>query len=236
MSDPFLFHASPVDGGGYGNPGGMPLTQPQGFAANPFGGYQSGVYTMANGPGNSGEGSGHPDNPMPLPPNGIPATTPPTSTTPATPTQYGAGFGSLDQNFTLKDFQTDPGYQWRMDQGIQALDRSASARGLLFSGGELKALDRYNQGFASNEYNNAFNRWNLQGTNRFNRLAALSGIGQTAQSQLTNYAGNMAGYLNGNILGAGNAASAGAIAQGAANQNAMNGLGNAWMYYLNNHG
>lgn len=211
MSDPFLFHASPVQG---------------------WGGPQS----IAIGEGQHQEGGNNPGTPMPLPGTHTPAST---STTPAptpAPSQYGTGFGSLNQDFTLKDFQTDPGYQWRMDQGIQGLDRSASARGLLFSGGELKALDRYNQGFASNEYNDAFNRWNIQGTNEFNRLAALSGIGQTAQAQLTNYAGNMGGYLNGNILGAGNAASAGAIGTGAANQNAMNGLGNAWMYYLNNNG
>lgn len=53
---------------------------------------------------------------------------------------------------------SDPGYQFRMGQGIQALDRSAAARGMLLSGAQAKGLSQFNQGLASEELNNAYNR------------------------------------------------------------------------------
>lgn len=53
---------------------------------------------------------------------------------------------------------SDPGYQFRMEQGQKALDRSAAAKGLTMSGAQLKALTEYGQGMGSQEYGNAFNR------------------------------------------------------------------------------
>jgi hypothetical protein len=52
------------------------------------------------------------------------------------------------------DFTTSPGYQFRLDQGVQAIDRSANARGGLYSGGTLKALTDYGQGVGSQEWGN----------------------------------------------------------------------------------
>lgn len=52
----------------------------------------------------------------------------------------------------------DPGYQFRLQQGIQAADRSAAARGMLLSGAQQKALTDFGQGLASSELENAFNR------------------------------------------------------------------------------
>lgn len=146
------------------------------------------------------------------------------------PSQFGA-FGSLNHDFGAGDFATDPGYGWRLQQGISQIDRSAAARGGLLNGGTLRALDRYNQNFASNEYQNAYTRYNNNQSNRFNRLAALSGIGQASQNQLTGYSQNLGGQIGNNILGAGNAAAAGAIGQGNAWQSGLNGLGNAWAAY-----
>jgi len=61
-------------------------------------------------------------------------------------------------NGDMSSFLVDPGYQFRMDQGIQGLDRSAAARGRLFSGGHSTDLLNYNQGLASQEYGNFYNR------------------------------------------------------------------------------
>lgn len=214
--DPFAGHASPVNGG----PTAWTLASLG--SADDGGGRHAPADPIGPGPGGHG-----PVGPGPTP-------------TPDPSVTYGAGFGSLNHDFGAGDFQTDPGYQWRMDQGIQALDRSASARGLLFSGGELKALDRYNQGFASNEYQNAYNRFNQNQTNRFNRLASLAGIGQTSQNALTGYAANMGPNLAQGFYGIGNAQAAGAYGNAAANVNGMNGLlgglGNAWAYYSANKG
>lgn len=52
----------------------------------------------------------------------------------------------------------DPSYQWRVNQGAGALENSAAAKGVLNSGGTLGDILSYGQNFASNEYNNVFNR------------------------------------------------------------------------------
>jgi hypothetical protein len=88
--------------------------------------------------------------------------------------------GDFNRDFTLNDFQKDPGYQFRMDEGERALEGSAAARGGLLSGRAGKELARYGQDYASGEYSNAYNRFNADRNTRFNRLAAVAGIGQTA--------------------------------------------------------
>lgn len=210
--DPFAGHASPVNGGT------SPWTLAGLGGMDDGGGRHAPADPIGPGPGGHGLNGGPDTNPTP----------------PTDPAVYGGGFGSLDRDFSLADFHTDPGYQWRMDQGIQALDRSASARGQLFSGGELKALDRYNQGFASNEYQNAFSRYTQNQGNRFNRLAALSGIGQAAQNQMTGYAQNLGPSLAQGYYGIGNAQAAGAYGQANAINNGLNGLGSAWNWYSMN--
>jgi len=91
-----------------------------------------------------------------------------------------ADFGALDRSFTLADFNKDPGYQFRMDEGARGVDASAAARGGVLSGGAMKALERYRQGFASDEYGKAYDRFNNDLTSRYNRLAGLAGTGQQA--------------------------------------------------------
>lgn len=54
--------------------------------------------------------------------------------------------------------QNDPGYQFRLAQGEQALQNSAAARGVLNTGGTLKDVLGYGQNYASQEYANVFNR------------------------------------------------------------------------------
>lgn len=138
---------------------------------------------------------------------------------------------SLTKSFSMADFQKDPGYDFRMQQGQQALERSAAARGGLQGGGFAKALTQYGQDYASNEYQNAYNRFNNDRTNRFNSLAALAGIGQTSNAQLGNATQNYANNASQNIMGAGNAQGAAAIAGGNAWGGALSNLGNTAMQY-----
>lgn len=82
---------------------------------------------------------------------------------------------------------SDPSYQWRLGQGLEALENSAAARGGLLSGNTGRALQDYGQNAASQEYQNEFSRW-LQ------RL----GIGQNASANMSNLAagrGNALGNL-----------------------------------------
>lgn len=150
--------------------------------------------------------------------------------------------GSQDfrRDFTMSDFQKDPGYEFRMAEGQKALERSAAARGGLQSGGTLKALARYGQDYASGEFTNAYNRFNADRDRRFNRLSSLAGIGQNAASALSglgqNYANQMGSggqnYANqmGNLAMQGaNAKASGVLGTGGAWGNAISNIGNMGM-------
>lgn len=86
--------------------------------------------------------------------------------------------------FGMAQFQADPGYAFRLAEGQKALDRQAAARGGLISGAALKAASRYGQEMGSNEYMNAFNRYQTERQARLGPLQSLAGVGQTAVNQL----------------------------------------------------
>ncbi len=67
------------------------------------------------------------------------------------------------------DVTKDPGYKWRMEQGQEAQERSAAARGMTMSGAQSKALQDYSQGLASQEYGVAYNREYDKQTQAYNR-------------------------------------------------------------------
>jgi hypothetical protein len=113
----------------------------------------------------------------------------------------------------------DPSYQFRLQQGERGINRSAAAGSGLLSGATMKALTRYNQDFASNEFQNSFNR-----------LAALAGVGQSATNAVGAAGQNYANNVSSNQLAAGNARAAGYIGQSNAINNAL-GMGiNAYQY------
>lgn len=103
--------------------------------------------------------------------------------------------------FGMKQFQQDPGYAFRLQEGMKALERSAAARGGLLSGGMLKGAQQYGQDLASQEYMNAFNRYQAERNARLNPLQSLAGIGQTATNQLGQAGQTMAGNV-GQAMGA----------------------------------
>jgi hypothetical protein len=98
-------------------------------------------------------------------------------------------------NFGPQQFQQDPGYAFRLSEGQQALDRSAAARGGLISGGALKAAQRYGQEMGSQEYMNAFNRYQTERAARLQPLQSLTGFGQTTANTLGTAGSNMAGNV-----------------------------------------
>jgi hypothetical protein len=115
--------------------------------------------------------------------------------------------------FGMDQFQADPGYAFRLSEGQKALDRSAAARGGLISGGALKAATRFGQDMGSQEYQNAFNRYQTERASALQPLQSLAGIGQSATNQMgvagQNYATNA-----GNAYGAaGQAAASGYMGQ-----------------------
>ena len=83
---------------------------------------------------------------------------------------------------TKGTFEADPGYAWRVAEGNKALDRSAAAKGGLYSGGQLKALTNWNQDYATNEYGNWWQRNKAATDNYLNLLTGMSGQGANVQS------------------------------------------------------
>jgi hypothetical protein len=104
------------------------------------------------------------------------------------------GYGSAMRPFGMSDFQTDPGYAFRMKEGLKGLDQQAAARGGLISGNALRAAQQYGQELGSQEYQNAYNRYQTNRTNVLNPLQSLLGQGQSSANTLGS-AG--AGYASG---------------------------------------
>ena len=143
-------------------------------------------------------------------------------------------------------FLNSPQYQFLQKQGQQALDRSAAARGMGYSGAQMKAAQQFGQGLASQQYDNEYNRaakeyFNKydQAANQFgnyyNRLAALAQGGQqaaTTASQLGGQysqnvggtLGTLSGQLQNNIGQLGNARASGYIGQANAITGGLQGI------------
>lgn len=94
------------------------------------------------------------------------------------------------------DFTADPGYQFRLQEGINAMDASASARGRLRSGAQDEAINRYGQNFASEEYANAYARDANEKATKYNILSQASGVGQNSASGQASATGSLAMISN----------------------------------------
>jgi hypothetical protein len=181
--------------------------------------------------------------------------------------------GSLNQNWTQQfnapapfsfsgvNETNNPAYQFNLQQGEQAVQRSAAAQGGLVSGGAMKSLNDYAQGQALNaygtdyataantyntnyanalgQYQQAYNIFNQNQTNSFNKQAAVAGIGQTAVGQIGQAGSQSAAQVaNTSLTGANNAANyltqganasaAGALQLGNAITGGVNGVANAF--------
>lgn len=142
--------------------------------------------------------------------------------------------------FSMNAFTQDPGYAFRLSEGQKALDRSAAARGGLISGGALKAAQRYGQDMGSQEYTNAFNRYQTERTARLGPLQSLVGVGQTSVNQLgqagQNYASNVGNALMNQSGYAGNAGMVGANAMASGLTGALSSYGRSPVSFNNSYG
>lgn len=143
----------------------------------------------------------------------------------------GGEFGSLMRNFSMEDFETDPGYEFRRTEGMRGVEGSAAARGGLLSGAAQKAIQKYGQGLASQEYGNAYGRYNADQTNQYNRLAGIVNTGQGATNQVSNAAGQFGQQQANNLIGAGNAQASGIMGQANA---ITGGINQGFNTYQNN--
>jgi hypothetical protein len=116
------------------------------------------------------------------------------------------------------NYQADPGYAFRFNEGMKGLNASAAARGGLISGNALKGATDYGQASGSQEYQNAYNRYltnNAQNLQAYNTNTAnqqyLANLGQSSANNQANQIGNFGNAAAGNIIGAGNASAAGTV-------------------------
>ena len=111
--------------------------------------------------------------------------------------------------FSMKNFQQDPGYAFRLSEGQKQLDRQAASRGGLISGGALKAATRFGQEMGSQGYMNAFNRYQTERAARLNPLQSLAGMSQTTANTLGTAGQNMATNVGEAFMGSANARASG---------------------------
>ena len=144
------------------------------------------------------------------------------------------GSGYLTKQFTPQDFAEgmDPGFAFRLKMGQDQAMRQANLGGGALSGNALAGLQDYTQGQASQEYGNAFNRFQTQRGNIYNTLASIAGLGQTSLGQTGQASGQAGANIGQAISNAGSAAAAGTVGAANAYGGAIQGVGN--QYYLNN--
>jgi hypothetical protein len=154
---------------------------------------------------------------------------------------YQAGINALPEliqaskytPFNYDTYQQDPGVAFRLKTGIDALDRTAAARGGLLGGNQLRGAVQYGQELGSQEYTNAFNRYQTERAARLNPLQSLTGMGQTTANTIgnagANYAFNAGNLTVGQGVNAANAGLVGSRAIGNAIGQSSYALGN----YLN---
>lgn len=130
--------------------------------------------------------------------------------------QSAGGYGSLNSPFTAQTFQQySPAYQFQLQQGgTGVLNQDSSSQGAE-SGAAMKDLVSFNQGLANTSFNNAFQQYQTQQNNTFNRLNSIATQGQSAGSNSTLGASQFGANVAGALGGVGNAKASGTI--GAAN-------------------
>jgi hypothetical protein len=138
--------------------------------------------------------------------------------------QYDSQFGydlnrinevsGIYQNAPEWQLETDPGYQFRLDEGMRALDRSAASRGLTRSGGHEREVMAYGQGMASQEYQSIFNR-----------LGTIAGFGPGASQAPVPYGQGTINQAGSNIVQAANTVGQAGYFQGAGRQGAFDAFG-----------
>ncbi len=141
--------------------------------------------------------------------------------------------GDFNKTPSLSDIQIDPGYAFRAAQATKALEANGAARGGVLSGGSQRDVLALNSNLASQEYQNAFNRFQTSTQNRFNNLNTVAGRGAAVaneQGQNDIYGGalqgkNMIGGAQyGGNLNYQSATDAGNLNFGAAQQAGRNSL------------
>lgn len=147
-------------------------------------------------------------------------------------------YGSLLKSFSAQDLANDPvynsGLQFGLNQGTGAINQRALQSGSYDSGATLKALTQYANDYGSTKANDAYNRFNTNQSNVFNRLSGIAGTGQQAVNQVQTAGTNEANQISNSLSDAGNARSAGIIGGSNAWGSALSGVNGVYQNYNSN--
>lgn len=134
-----------------------------------------------------------------------------------TANQSDPAYGSLLRKFSAADLNADPvyqsGLQFGLNEGVKGLNRQAAAGGNFLSGAALKALTRFGNDYGSTKANESYNRYTNDQTNTYNKLAGISGTGQTSAAQIASQGAQVAQSIGNNAIAGGNARASGYINQ-----------------------
>jgi hypothetical protein len=135
--------------------------------------------------------------------------------------------GPQGSQSALTALQTTPGYQFTLGQGDKSINAAAAANGTLNSGNQLTALSNYNQGLASNTYQNAVgnaqNALGQYGSLATQNAGGLAGVLGGESSALTGNNNLLAQLMQSTYSGIGNAQAGADLKQGAANASLLGG-------------
>jgi hypothetical protein len=156
------------------------------------------------------------------------------------------GFDQQFQAPTAGQAAQYPGYQFQLQQGQNAVQNSAAAKGGLVSGNSATALNNYSQQAGQSDYNNVYNEamqqylnsyniFNSNQANQYNRLAGIAGTGQTAATTLGQQGQQAAGNVAGINATAGQQIGQNINNAGAATASGYAGATNAAMGGINNY-
>lgn len=134
---------------------------------------------------------------------------------------YGIGKdGATGGQQDFSQFYNSPDYEFARQQGQLGLDRYENSKGLALSGGALKDVAQFNQGLASQQFGNYFNR-----------LLSLSQLGQQSASSLSNNAVSLGGQIGNTMQGIGQSQAAGIVGSANAITGGINsGIQNSLLY------
>jgi type II secretory pathway pseudopilin PulG len=135
--------------------------------------------------------------------------------------QYNRLMGLTGEAPDYSLFERSPDYQFALQQGQQALERSAAARGALFSGNTGAALQQFGQGLASQQLGNYTNR-----------LMQLMGMGQNSAAGTAAAGMGTAQSIADTLVGMGDARAAGIMGRANAWTNALGQLGGIAMDFF----
>lgn len=155
----------------------------------------------------------------------------PTLTTPFGATPGSGPTGTANPAQVQAQLAATPGYQFALNQGLQASQNGFAAQGLGSSGNAMKGAANYAEGLADTTYQQQFTNYMAQNQQAFNLLMGPAGIGENAAGALSSAAGTAGQGIANSLTGMGNAQAGAYMAGTGAVANGLSSAGNSYLQY-----